>query len=169
GMRHASRRFGLPMIATAMPLYHEPSRKPIADVLQCVRERTTLDEARARLGPNAEAYLRSAEQMYRLFRDDPERVARTVEIAQGCRFSLDELRYDFPTESVLPGETADQALRRLVERGKAIRYPRGAPHAVEAQLGQELCVIEKTNVPRSFPATHEIVALARDPRLLRQA
>ena len=164
----ASRRFGIPMIATALPLYHDASRKRIADVLQCVRERTTLEEARARVSPNAEAHMRSAEQMYRLFRDDTERVARTVEIARECRFSLDELHYDFPTEALLPGETADEALRRLVENGKAIRYPDGVPPAVEAQIAKELDVIAKLDVARFFLATHEIVEIARSRRILCQ-
>jgi len=167
-MLAAHRRFGLPLIATALPRYHEPSRKPIADVLQCVRERTTLDEARARVSPNTEAHMRSAEQMYRLFRDDTARVARTVEIARECRFSLDELRYDFPGEALLPGETPDQALRRLVEVGKALRYPGGVPQAVQAQLEKELDVIAKLDVARFFVATHEVVEIARSRRILCQ-
>src|SRR5439155_13575122 len=67
--KRASRACGLPLLASAEPIFHHPSRKPVADVLQCIREKTTLDEAGDRLAPNAQAYLRSPVEMARTFRD----------------------------------------------------------------------------------------------------
>ncbi|HVY48524.1 MAG TPA: error-prone DNA polymerase, partial [Minicystis sp.] len=163
------RRFGVPAIATARPVYHHPARKPLADVLHCIRHKTTLDAAGAALAPNAEAMLRPGARMLALFRDRPAWVARTVEVASGCRFSLDQLRYHFPSESlVLPGETADEALRRTVEAGCCVRYPEGTPPAVRAQIEKELALIETLDVAPYFLSVHQIVELARARRILCQ-
>ncbi len=170
--RHAwvldtARRFALPVVASARPLYHHPSRKALADVVHCIREGTTLDRAGTALGANAEACLRSPQEMARLFSDHPDWVARTAEIASGLRFDLGELRYRFPCE-LSPGETADGKLRRLTLAGAARRYPGGTPPAVAAQIGKELSLIAKIGVAPYFLSTWEIVEIARARRILCQ-
>jgi len=173
GMREAwakrtSARFGLPLVATAQPLFHHPSRKPLADVLQCIRETTTLERAGNRLRPNAEAYLRSPSEMARIFCDAPERLARTVEIAKACSFSLGELKYSFPCDDVAPGETPDDALRRLVGEWVPRRYPGRVPPQVAAQLEKELALIAELKVAQFFLSVYEIVSIAREKRILCQ-
>src|SRR5262249_9109285 len=153
----ASTRFGVPIVASARPLFHEPARKPLADVMYCVRNKTTLDEAGTRLAANTEAYLRSPEQIASLFRDQPGWVHATLDVAAGCRFSLGELSYSFPSDTLCrPGETADQALRRLVEDGCRVRYPAGVPPGVRAQIERELELITRLEVAPYFLSTHEI-------------
>jgi len=167
--RAAEGRYGAQVIASARPLYHHASRKPVADVLACIRHKTTLDQAGTLIGPNAEAALRAPAQMEALFRDEPAWVARTVEIAERCRFSLSELRYSFPSDALcLPGESADQALRRLTEEGCRDRYPDGAPPAVGAQIEKELVLIAKLGVAPYFLSVQEIVRMARARRILCQ-
>ncbi|MFT3769536.1 MAG: error-prone DNA polymerase [Minicystis sp.] len=167
--RAAERRFGTPAIATARPLYHHPSRKPLADILHCIRHGTTLDRAGAALGPNAEATLRSGARMLALFRDDPELVHRTVEIAEACRFSLAELRYHFPSETLCrPGESPDEALRRLVGDGCRRRYPDGTPPDVRDQIEKELAIIAGIGVAPYFLSVHQIVEIARARKILCQ-
>jgi error-prone DNA polymerase len=163
-----SRACDLPLVATAEPLFHHPARKSVADVLQCIREKTTLDEAGDRLAPNAQAYLRSPEEMARLFRDAPERVARTVDIASACTFSLADLRYSFPSDDALPGETPDDSLRRLVREWSPVRYPAGVPAPVAAQLEKELVLIAKLEVAQFFLSVYDIVKIARDKSILCQ-
>jgi len=164
----ASARSGLLLIASNRPLFHHPSRKHVADVLQCIREKTTLDHAGDLLRANAQAYLRSPPAMARLFRDAPERLARTVDIARACTFSLGELKYSFPCDDVAPGETADQALSRLVREWGPKRYQREVPPAVAAQLEKELALIEKLGVAQFFLSVYEIVKIARDKSILCQ-
>ncbi len=162
-------RFGLRPLATARALYHHGSRKPLADVLHCIRHRTTLDRAGTALSPNAEATLRSASEMRALFRERPAWVARTVEVAEECHFSLAELRYRFPSETLCrEGETADDALRRLVEEGCLDRYPGGTPPAVRAQIEKELALIAHLDVAAYFLSVQQIVAMARRRRILCQ-
>jgi error-prone DNA polymerase len=167
--RAAERRFGLQAVATARALYHHPSRKPLADILHCIRKKTTLDQAGAALGPNAEARLRSGAQMLTLFKDAPELVHRTVDVASACRFSLSELRYHFPSDTLcLPGESPDQALRRLVDEGLDRRYPGGAPLAVLRQIEKELGIIALLEVAPYFLSVQQIVNMARAKRILCQ-
>jgi len=162
-----SARYALPVVASSRPLYHHASRKALSDVLHCIRTGTTLDRAGSALGANAEAHLRSAAQMLRLFADHPGWVERTVEVASELRFSLGELRYRFPC-ALEPGESADERLRRLTLEGAARRYPVGTPPAVAAQIDKELALIEKLGVAPYFLSTREVVEMARRRRILCQ-
>ena len=166
--RRASLTCDLRLLATAEPLFHHPLRKPVADVLQCIRDKTTLDKAGDRLAPNAQACLRSPAEMARLFRDAPERLGATVDIARACTFSLGELEYSFPSDDALSGETPDESLRRLVREWAPVRYPDGMPAPVAAQLEKELVLIAKLKVAQFFLSVYDIVKIARDKRILCQ-
>ncbi|MBI5533398.1 MAG: error-prone DNA polymerase [Deltaproteobacteria bacterium] len=156
------------LIATARPLFHHPSRKPVADVLCCIRNKTTLDAAGPLLQLNAEAVLSSPAKMAQRFRDHPEWLASTLPIAQACQFSLAELRYRFPCEAACVDETPDQALARLVREKQSWRYPNGVPEPVMAQLRKELALIEELGVAPYFLSVYEIVEIARERRILCQ-
>ena len=110
-------------------------------MLTCIRERCTIDDAGLRLFANAERFLKGPAEMARLFADHPEAVARTVEIAARCAFSLDELRYEYPDETTDDGRTPQARLEHLAWRGAAARYPRGIPDKVRAALEHELGLI----------------------------
>ena len=167
--RAAEARFGVPAVATSRPLYHQTARKPLADILHCIRHKTTLDAAGTSLPANAEARLRSAEGMLALFRDCPAWVERTVEVAEACDFSLGELRYAFPGDTLCqPGEQAIDALRRLTGEGIRRRWPAGAPAAVLAQIEKELVLIAALEVAPYFLSVHQIVEMARARRILCQ-
>jgi error-prone DNA polymerase len=163
----ASNRYGLPVVASARPLYHHRSRKPLADVLHCIRVGTTLDRAGTDLEANAEAYLRSDFEMRRLFQHDESWVDRSGELAERLLFSLEQIRYDFPCV-LAPGDTANAALARLVEQGANRRYPSGVPESVQAQLEKELRLIAELDVAPYFLSTHEIVEIARSRKILCQ-
>jgi error-prone DNA polymerase len=87
---------GLPLVATNDVLYHLPERRLLQDVLTCIREGCTISEAGYRLGANAERHLKPPQEMARLFRGHDDAVERSLEIVERCRFSLDELRYEYP-------------------------------------------------------------------------
>ena len=109
---------GLPLVATNDVLYHLPERRPLQDVLTCIREGCTIAEAGYRLAANAERHLKPPQEMARLFRGREDAVERSLEIVERCRFSLDELRYEYPEEMVPDGMTPQQ---RLVELDLARR------------------------------------------------
>jgi error-prone DNA polymerase len=118
---------GLPLVAMGNVLYHIPERRPLQDVLTCIREHCTLHQAGFRLAAHAERHLKPAAEMARLFRFYPDALARSLEIARRCRFSLDELRYEYPEEPVPPqsrmaGMTPQQRLAALAWEGAAERF-----------------------------------------------
>src|SRR5207302_5692247 len=113
---------GLPLVAVNDVLYHLPERRPLQDVLTCIREGCTVAEAGYRLAANAERHLKLPEEMARLFRSREDAVERTLEIVERCRFSLDELRYEYREEPVPEGLTAQQRLAELTWEGAAERF-----------------------------------------------
>ncbi len=118
---------GLPLVATNDVLYHLPERRPLQDVLTCIREGCTIREAGYRLAANAERHLKPPQEMARLFRGHEDAVEHCLEIVERCRFSLDELRYEYPEEPVPEGLTAQQRLAELAWQGAAEHFPRHSP------------------------------------------
>jgi error-prone DNA polymerase len=156
-----AQRTGAPMVATNAVLYHHHERRPLQDVLTCIREKTTIDEAGFRLQANAERFLKPPAEMARLFRGYPDALARTVRIAQACRFSLDDLSYIYPDEPVPAGKTADQHLRDLAFEGAARIYPGGVPAKITDLLEKELGLIAQLQYAPYFLTVHDIVHWAR--------
>ena len=163
-----ARRHRLPLLATNAPLMHTSARKPLADVLACIRHRTTIDQAGFRLAAHAERHLKAPAEMARLFREHPQALANTLEIPARCPFSLDELRYEYPAEILVDGETAQQSLTRLTREGAAHRYPQGVPPAVEAAIVKELGLIDELNYAPYFLTVYDIVRFARSQDILCQ-
>lgn len=156
-----ARRHGLGLLATNDVHYHAPSRRPLQDVITCIREGTTLAEAGRLLHANAERHLKSPEEMVRLFAQWPHAIAASREIADACRFSLDELKYEYPEEAYPESRTAHQHLHVLVWRGAAEHYPHGVPRKVKRTLKTELRIIGKLEYARYFLTVHDIVMHAR--------
>ena len=159
---------GTPLVATNAVLYHAPHRRPLQDVLTCVRKHTTINEAGYRLQANAERHLKRPEEMVRLFRGYEEAVARTVSIMEACRFSLDELVYEYPDEPVPPGTTPQAHLEALTWEGAAWRFPEGIPDKVRATITRELQLVAELNYAPYFLTVHDIVLFARSRGILCQ-
>ncbi len=163
-----AKRCRTPMVATNDVHAHTPARRPLQDVLTCIREHCTIHEAGYRLFANAERHLKPPDEMARLFRDYPDAIARTVEIADACRFSLDELRYEYPVDPVAEGRTPQEKLVRLTWAGARERYPRGVPEKVETQIEHELALIGELGYAPYFLTVHDIVRFARERHILCQ-
>jgi error-prone DNA polymerase len=159
-------RVGVPLVAVNDAYYHAPERRPLADVVTCIREKCTIAEAGLRLTVNAERHLKPPEEMARLFKNFPEAIDRTVDIAKACHFSLGQLEYEYPDEPVPEGKTAQQHLEDLTWAGAAERYPKhqfpnGIPDEVSKRLKEELALIAKLQYARYFLTVHDVVAHAR--------
>ncbi len=159
-------RAGAPLVAVNDVFYHAPERRPLADVLTCVREKCTIAEAGLRLTVNAERHIKPPEEMARLFARFPEAIDRTIEIAEACHFSLGQLRYEYPDEPVPEGKTAQQHLEDLTwtgarERYPKDKYPQGIPDEVKKRLDDELALIARLDYARYFLTVHDVVSFAR--------
>jgi len=165
-LRAIARTTGVPLAAGGDVRMHRRSRKPLLDVLTSVRHRIPLDALGFRLDANAECHLRGR---LRLAQQYPtELLEETLEIAARCRFSLDELRYEYPDEIVPAGHTPAQWLRTLTERGATQRWPQGIPTKVRAQIEHELALIAELRYEPYFLTVAELVAFARGRGILCQ-
>ena len=161
-------RCGTPGVATNDVLYHIPHRRPLQDVLTCIREGVTIETAGFRLEANAERYIKHPAEMARLFAGHEAALHRTMEITNRCRFSLDELAYHYPDEPVPPGITPQKHLEHLTREGAKARYPGGVPHRVQSAIDKELVLIEALDYATYFLTVHDIVAWARSQNILCQ-
>jgi error-prone DNA polymerase len=152
---------GCNILATNDVHYHAPERRPLQDVVTCIREKVTIATAGFLLNPNAEQHLKSPTDMARLFARWPHAITATREFADALHFSLDELRYEYPRETVPEGRTPQQYLELLTWKGAEERWPDGISKKVLTQLNHELRLIEKLDFARYFLTVHDIVAFAR--------
>ncbi|MEW5688204.1 MAG: error-prone DNA polymerase [Pseudomonadota bacterium] len=159
---------GVLTVVTNDVLFHHPDRRMLQDVVTCVRHGCTIDELGFRRERHADRYLKPAEEMHRLFAKYPEALARTVEIADRCRFSLEELKYQYPDEVSEPGKTPQQTLAELTFEGAERRYPEGVPDKVIKLLKHELRLIETLGYAPYFLTVNSIVRFARSKDILCQ-
>ncbi len=155
-------------VATNDVLFHAPDRRMLQDVVTAIRLGTTIDALGLRRERHADRHLKPPAEMHRLFARWPEALARTVEIAERCTFSLDELCYQYPEERDDPNLTPQQVLERLTRAGAAERYPGGIPDKVAATLRHELALIGKLDYARYFLTVNNIVRQARARGILCQ-
>jgi error-prone DNA polymerase len=151
-----------PLLATTDALYHHPSRQLLADVLTCIREKRTIEQAGYLLETNAERHLKSAAEMIRLFARYPAAITVTLELVRRITFNLDELSYEYPQEPVPPGQTPQAYLEKLTTRHAKLRYPNGVPAKVQALIDKELALIDKLDYARYFLTVYDIVRFARE-------
>ncbi len=172
-LRAAAARLGVPVVAGVEVLYHDAARRPLQDVLSCIRRGRTLSAAGDAIRGNAEHDLKSPAAMRTLFADDPEALARTLEIAARCEFTLDQLRYRYPA-SDLPEDAGGDAsvsagrLRALTLEGARVRYGGDIPGDVMAQLEREFALIRELDYGGYFLTMWEIVQFCRREGILCQ-
>ncbi|HUJ74466.1 MAG TPA: PHP domain-containing protein, partial [bacterium] len=142
-LRERAERWGLPVVAGVEVLYHTPERRPLQDILTCIRHGVPIHAAGRRIRANAQYALLAGPAFGSLFADDAAAVARTLEVAARCTFSLAELRYRYPSERLPDGATSAEWLRTLTFRGAEERYPGGVPEEVRLQLDRELALIQR--------------------------
>jgi error-prone DNA polymerase len=166
-IEQAAQAARVPTIAMGDVLYHHPDRRRLQDVVSCIREGCTIDEAGYRLERHADRYLKDQAEMERLFERHPEAFRRVREIVDRCTFSLDELRYQYPSETG-GGETAQEKLERLTWEGARHRYPEGIPDVVAATCRHELRLIEELGYAPYFLTVHAIASFAKSRSILCQ-
>ena len=161
-------RARVPTIVTNDVLFHTSERRMLQDVVTCIRHNCAIDDAGFRRERHADRYLKLPKEMTRLFDRYPEALHRTLDIAERCTFSLDELAYQYPEEATIPGLTPQAALERLTWEGAAARYPEGVPDKVVKILRHELGLIETLHYAPYFLTVNSIVRFARTQEILCQ-
>lgn len=169
-LQKLARSSRVPLVAAGDIHYHTPARSILHGVLTAIRHGITVDEAnrRSELFVNWERHLRPRSDLAALFRRAPSALRRTLEIADRCRFTLDELRYEYPEELAPPGETPLEFLRRLTWEGARRRYPQGVPDKVAELLLHELQLIGELKYEAYFLTVWDLVRYARSRGILCQ-
>jgi error-prone DNA polymerase len=161
-------RYGIPLVGAVEVLYHTPARRPLQDVLTCIREKCTVSTAKRRIRSNAEHFLKSPVLFEELFADDPLLVLRTEEVAARCDFSLSEITYRYPSERLPDETTSFEWLKRLTFEGAKKRYGGDIPSSVIKQLEKELALIDELDYPGYFLTMWEIVRFCKANGILCQ-
>ena len=161
-------RIRVPTIVTNDVLFHIPARRILQDVVTCIRHGCTIDELGHRRERHADRTLKPPKEMHRLFGRYPEALAHTAELVERCRFSLDELAYQYPEERDDPALTSQETLEKLTWDGAGERYPEGLPEHVRAVLEHELRLIAKLDYAPYFLTVNSIVRFARSKDILCQ-
>ncbi len=158
------------LVATNDVVYHIPNRRPLQDVLTCIREHVKIDEAGFRLQRNAERYLKPANEMLRLLKGYEDVVARTLDFVQHCTFNLDDLAHNYPDEAMGDGATPFESLETLTWKGADKRFPEGVSDKIRSMIRHELAVIADQNFAPFFLTVYDVVRYARslDPPILCQ-
>jgi error-prone DNA polymerase len=167
----AARGADVGLLASNDIRYHAAARRPLADVMTCIREKCRLHDAGFRLDANAERHLKAPAEMARLFRGYPHALAATLDVADACAgFSLRQVVYEYPDEPVPPGLTAQAHLEALTLAGAAKHWPGGVRPDIAETIRRELRIIGERDLARYFLTIHDIVAWARaqDPPILCQ-
>jgi error-prone DNA polymerase len=164
--RALAARFDLAITALGDTLMAEIGEKPLLDVVTALRHGVSLPEAGDRLLSNAERHLRPVETLAERFPAAWRQEA--LAIAESCRFSLDELSYEYPLDDIPQGMTGREQLRRLTFEGAATRWPDGIPERVVAQIERELAIIHEMAFEPYFLTVHDIVRFARSRGILCQ-
>jgi error-prone DNA polymerase len=162
----SAKRARVSLVAAGDVHFHVPSRRPLADVLTAIRAGRIVTECGELLYPNAERYLKSPEQLTTLF--PPDAIRRTIEVANRCAFTLDELRYDYPEELAPHGQTPLEHLTRLTWEGACGRYPAGIPDKVRQLVEHELQLIAELHYEAYFLTVWDLVRFARSRDILCQ-
>jgi error-prone DNA polymerase len=156
----------VPLVAAGGVLMDRRSRKPLHDVITAVRLGKPVAQCGFELQANAERHLRSRVQLAAVFPRDL--LDATLLLAQRCNFSLREISYNYPQETVPPGESPIQVLERLTWAGASERYPQGVPQKVQDLLHKELALIQRCDYEMFFLTVHDIVRFARSRQILCQ-
>lgn len=163
-----SRRYNLPMLATGDVHYHEASRRELQDVLTCVREKCTIQEAGFRLHRNAERYMKPVEEVHRLFRKYPEALKNTLVISEACTFNLTELKYVYPTEINKSGRTPLEELEYLTWKGAHEFYGAVIPEKVVNMVNHEMEFVKQMDYANYFLFVEDIVSEGKRRGILCQ-
>jgi error-prone DNA polymerase len=167
-LREVAKELGIAPLGTNEVLYHDRIRRPLQDVLACIRVGKVLSEAGHVIRPNAEHDLKPGDHLANLFADDPACLRRTLDIAEECTFSLDDIRYRYPEEHLPSGATEQSWLCELTFRGARERYRDRIPCNVRTQLERELEIIRKLDYGGYFLTMYEIVQYCRQNQILCQ-
>ena len=167
-LRDLSRRSGLPLLAAGDVHYHTAERSVLHDCVTAIRSGTTIQRVQAERFENAERHLRTLDEIAHIYREVPDAIRHTVDVAARCEFRLDQLRYEYPEEIAPRGMSPIEHLKRLTWEGAKQRWPGQVPTKVIETLKHEMRLIEELKYEAYFLTVWDMVRFARGRNILCQ-
>jgi DNA polymerase III subunit alpha len=157
-----AKSIGAPVVGTNDSHYLEGGHARAHEALLCIQTGTNLqDNGRFRFSTQ-EFYIKSAEEMARVFADLPEACRNTLAVAERCNLTLDFNQFHLPRYVVPREHTLDSYLHELAHEGLTRRYGASPGDTVEARLASELAVIEKMGFAGYFLVVWDFIRYARE-------
>jgi error-prone DNA polymerase len=166
-----ARALRLPLLASNGVRYAQAGQREILDAFAAIRHHRTLETAGRLLARNSERYVKTPQEMARLFAELPEAIAETVQLSSRLAFTLADLGYEFPHYPVPEGETMMSFLRKRTEEGARQHYSHADRHLrqrAKRQIERELALIEKLDLAGYFLIVWDIVRFCREQNILVQ-
>ncbi|UKT62299.1 error-prone DNA polymerase [Pedobacter mucosus] len=163
-----SKDLSIPLAATNDVYYHSPDRRELQDVLSCVREKCTIQTAGFNLFKNAERHLKTPQEMLRLYRQYPQAIQNSVDIAKACQFSLDSLKYIYPEEITNGNNSPLEELTHLAWKGAHEIFGKALPKKIISNINHELKFVKEMDYASYFLTVYDIVRFARKQKILCQ-
>lgn len=163
-----SQYYNTPLVATNDVHYHNPERRELQDILTCIREKTTINEAGFLLHQNADRYLKPHGEMHRLFRQYANAIRQTQELAEACQFNLDDLKFEYPHDVSPDGRTKQQELEDYTWKCAEEKFNGNIPQKIKDQLEYELAFIKRKNIAFFFLETYDAVRESNEQGILCQ-
>ena len=165
-LTQASQHWRVPLVALGQADMHKRSRRLLHQLLTAIRLGKKIENCGYALPQNAEHYLLQRFQLGLRF--TASSLAQTIHISRQCQFSLNELRYQYPSDTIPANSHPATHLRELTYQGAKQRYPNGIPSNVQQQLEHELGIIQQLEYEAYFLTVHDIVKFARSRNILCQ-
>ncbi|WP_273021801.1 error-prone DNA polymerase [Rheinheimera sp.] len=161
-----AQQYQLPQMCCGAVLMHTPERLALQHCLSAIKAGKPIAELGRHLLSNAERAMRSISKLQKLFAAGW--LEQSCQIANRCTFSLDELKYQYPSELVPEGETASSYLAKLVSSGAKLRFPDGVPERIQAIIDKEMALITELKYEYFFLTIYDLVQFARKQHILYQ-
>ena len=161
-----SKKIGIPLVATGNIHMHAQSRHALQDTLTAIGLKKTLKEIKHKLKSNSESYLKSKNKLSHIYSDSL--MNASINIAKLCCFTLDEIKYQYPSDFLPTGLTPTQYLRNLCNKGLKLRWPKGSTEKITKQIEKELSLITELGYEGYFLTVYDIVSFARSQNILCQ-
>ena len=167
-LKELSRATDVPLVAAGNVHYHSADRMLLHDCVTAIRNGTTIESVHEHRFANSQHHLRTLDEIEELYQQIPQAIENTNLIADQCRFSLDQLRYEYPEELVPDGKTPIEHLKRLAWEGAQQRWPDGVPDKIIDLLRYESSLIEEMRYEAYFLTVWDMVRFARSQGILCQ-
>ena len=163
---HIAEHYDIEVIASSAACMHDPSRLPLQQCLQAIKQGTVIHQLGRNMHANAESCLRPIAKLKQLY--PSQWLDNTVEVAKLCTFDMSELAYSYPAEVVAKGMTPSEYLRHLVEKGIKLRFKQGVSQAIRNTIEKELKLIQEQSYEHFFLTIYDIVQFAKRQNILYQ-